>query len=239
MNDEQVQKLKLGAQGLGLELAQEQINLFIQYQDLLLRWNERMNLTSIAEKDFVALLFLDSLTPAKEFKFANNLSLIDIGSGGGFPGVPLAIAFPKISVTLLEATRKKIDFLTEVKSTLGLENVTILEGRAELLAKQQIYRETFDVVTARAVAKLPVLIELLAPFAKVGGSIIALKGSEADQEIEMALTFFSTLGLELDRVALINIPDTEINRAIVYLEKHASTPDKYPRSNIQAKKKPF
>ena len=210
----------------GVELNQKQLDAFAVYASLLAEWNEKMNLTAITEVGEVyEKHFLDCLIPAKKFSFEGK-SLLDLGSGAGFPGMAIAIAFPSCHVSLLDATEKKFSFLKEVKEKLGLDNVTFCLSRAEEFSKG---RGKYDVVTSRGFAALRVFVEVAAPLAKVGGTILALKGARADEELVEAKGIISKTSLTLsDRLSAV-LPCGE-KREILYFKKKEKTPSRFPRS---------
>ena len=215
-------------------LSDEQIEQFEKYMHLLLEWNEKMNLTAITQEEEVwEKHFYDSIIPFSKLDFSN---MCDIGSGAGFPGIPVKIAFPNVQMTLVEPLQKRCRFLNEVKESLGLENLEILNIRAEDLAKTK--RECFDVVSARAVAKLSILLELCVPFVKKGKMMVALKGKNGHEELENAKKAIDTLGVELMSEDTFLI-DQEAMRINLYFKKVKNTPIKYPRAYGQIKKKPL
>lgn len=215
-------------------LSDEQIEQFEKYMHLLLEWNEKMNLTAITQEEEVwEKHFYDSIIPFSKLDFSN---MCDIGSGAGFPGIPVKIAFPNVQMTLVEPLQKRCRFLNEVKESLGLENLEILNVRAEDLAKTR--RECFDVVSARAVAKLSILLELCVPFVKKGKMMVALKGKNGHEELENAKKAIDTLGVELMSEDTFLI-DQEAMRINLYFKKVKNTPIKYPRAYGQIKKKPL
>lgn len=217
----------------GIELNEIQIRQFETYMKLLVEWNEKMNLTAITEEEEIwEKHFYDSIVP---FGKLEQLSLCDVGSGAGFPGYPLKIVFPSISLTIIEPLQKRCRFLEIVKEELDLKDVTILPKRAEEYAREN--RECFDIVSARAVARLSVLLELCAPLVKVKGQLIALKGKQGHEELIESGKAIDLLGLQLKQEDTINIEDaTRIN---LYFDKVKKTPLKYPRAFGQIKKKPL
>ena len=226
--------LRQWAEPLGAPLAEHQLDVFRLYRDELLSWTvRRANLTSITDPDEVETrLFLESLWCAGALPATEGVRLIDIGTGGGFPGVPLAIAFLRLDVTLVEATGKKVRFLEHIIGQLGLRNCHAFQGRAEDLAHDPEHREVYDVATARGLAPLPTLVELCLPFIRPGGVLIASKGADAEQEIDDASNALSTLGGETERIIL---PDPDIpiptDHRLVLISKSAPTPYRYPRRN--------
>ncbi|MYD35926.1 MAG: 16S rRNA (guanine(527)-N(7))-methyltransferase RsmG [Dehalococcoidia bacterium] len=216
----------------GAPLTDQQVAAFKTYCDELLTWNaNRANLTAITDPAEVeSRLFLESLWCAAALPQTSGLRLIDVGSGGGFPGLPLVIAFPGLDVTLLEATGKKVDFLQHMIACLKLPNARAIHGRAEDLAHDSEHREAYDVATARALAPLPALLELCLPFMKVGGMLIAPKGADAEQEVDAASNALSVLGGEAQGIILPE-PDSPISadHRLVVIRKVAPTPDSHPR----------
>ncbi len=219
---------------LGIQLTQQQLEQFEQYMHMLQEWNEKMNLTAITEEEEVwEKHFYDSILP---FASLDPASMCDVGSGAGFPGIPVKIAFPKCKMTLIEPLQKRCRFLEAVVEELGLDNVKIINERAEDYAKD--HRENFQIVSARAVAKLSILLELCIPLLKVNGIMVALKGKNGNEELQQAKRAISELGIQLIKEEKTTIEDgsTRIN---LYFEKMRSTPKKYPRAYAQIKKKPL
>lgn len=210
---------------------------FYNYMKELLDWNEKINLTAIKdEKEFVVKHFIDSLTIAN--LVPDNAKVIDIGTGAGFPGIPLKIVKDSIEITLVDSVNKKVMVLQDVINKLGLENIDAIHTRAEDIAHKTEYRESFDIATSRAVSNLTTLVEYLLPFVKVGGKVLCMKGPNCDIEIQDAKKAISTFGGKIvDKVSL-NI-DGELERHIVVIEKVANTPKKYPRGQGLPLKKPL
>ncbi|MBI4282163.1 MAG: 16S rRNA (guanine(527)-N(7))-methyltransferase RsmG [Chloroflexi bacterium] len=238
----QVEVLRKGVQRLGLDLGEDQVLLFQRYLQELLDWNRRVNLTAIVENREVQVKhFLDSLTVSLVIprEVTSGGSLIDIGSGGGFPGLPLKILWPSLRVTLAESVGKKAAFLRYVTDTLGLEGVEVHCQRAESLAHHPHLRETFDVVVARAVAELNVLAELTLPFCKLGGRVVAQKKSGIEDEIKRAERAVSLLGGVLERVEEVHLEEIGETRWLVVLAKNAPSPSSYPRRPGLPAKRPL
>ena len=234
--------LRAGAERLGIPLSPQQLDAFRLYRSELLAWNStRANLTAITAPDDVeSLLFLESLACARALPDSSPTRLIDIGTGGGFPGLPLAIAFPRLDVTLVEATGRKVRFLEHVIGLLGLRNCRAFQGRAEDLAHDPEHREMYDAATARALAPLPALVELCLPFVRVGGVLIAPKGADAEIEIHAASNALAALGGESEGIILPD-PETSVpaDHRLVLIRKSAPTPYQYPRRNGVPARRPL
>jgi 16S rRNA (guanine527-N7)-methyltransferase len=226
-------RLVTGAAAFGIQLGRTQIDRFRRYYLELVDWNSRVNLTSITEWEQVQTrLFLDSLAASTVLPpdlSASGGRILDVGSGAGFPGLPLKIAFPALSVTLIDATAKKTAFLVHVARVLELKDVEVYTGRAEALAHEPLLRESYDVVLARGLARLPVLAELCLPFCRVGGRVVAHKKPAIDQEISDAQVAFEAMGAELIEMRDVTLEGSEYVGALVVLEKTGPTPDRYPR----------
>ena len=220
-----------------LNLPAEGIPSLERYAELLVEKNKVMNLTAITEpKDVATLHFLDcaALLTLAEFK---GKKVADVGTGAGFPGMPLRILEPSMDITLLDSLNKRIDFLKEVCADLALENVNCVHGRAEEFAAD--HRESYDIVTSRAVANLSMLSELCLPLVKVGGLFLAMKSTECEEELEAAKKAIKTLGGKTEKVADYVIPGTDITHRLVIIRKLSPTPAKYPRRFAQIKKQPL
>ncbi len=213
----------------GIFLSPQQFAQFETYYKLLVEWNEKMNLTAITDKEGVYLKhFFDSITPAFYYDFSQPLSICDVGAGAGFPSIPLKICFPHLHVSIVDSLQKRITFLNHLAAQLELEGVAFYHDRAETFGQKSV-RESFDVVMARAVARLSVLSELCLPLVKVGGTFIAMKGASAQEELEQGKTAIRVLGGEVAKVEQFLLPIEESERAIVFVEKKRKTPKKYPR----------
>jgi 16S rRNA (guanine527-N7)-methyltransferase len=226
-----MEKLIAGAKNIGLSLSPRQLEQFYTYYRQLVEWNKRINLTSITDIREVQIKhFLDSLSVTLAFKQkVAGWCFIDVGAGGGFPGLPLKIALPDIKLVLLEATAKKAAFLHHMKQELGLDNVDIVVGRAEEVARQPQYRERFDIVLSRAVAQLSTLVELTLPFCAVGGRLIAQKKGDIKAELGQAAKAIEIMGGSQPRVKRIELGELADERYLVIVDKIAHTPEKYPR----------
>lgn len=221
-----------------LKLNVEQTEQFFKYMDLLLEWNEKMNLTAITEpKEVILKHFVDSLTISKYID--ENSKVIDVGTGAGFPGIPLKIAKPFTDITLLDSLNKRLNFLNEVINQLNLKKIQTQHYRVEEAGQNKQFREMFDIATSRAVANLRVLSEYMLPLVKVGGKCIAMKGSEIEQELEESEKAISILGGKIESVEKLVLPGTDMNRNIVIIEKIKPTPQKYPRKPGTPSKEPI
>lgn len=209
---------------------------FYQYMNLLLEWNKKINLTAITEeKEIIIKHFIDSAIINSYIP--DNSKLIDVGTGAGFPGIPLKIIRKDIYVTLLDSLNKRINFLNNVIKTLELKGIQPIHGRAEEIAKIEEYREKYDVTTARAVAQLNVLVEYLLPFTKIGGLCICMKGPNILQEIEDSKNAINLLGGRIEKIEELILPGTNLKRNIILIRKEKNTPYKYPRNAGIIKKK--
>lgn len=234
-------RLIKGAEKLGLHLNSEQLQQFELYYQWLVEWNKRVNLTSVTDyKEAQIIHFLDSLTVISGFPTVSRdrqSRIIDVGTGAGFPGIPLRIILPGIRLFLLEATAKKAVFLRHITSELELDNVEIVRGRAEEVAHNEAYRESFEIVVSRALAPLNVLVELTLPFCVIGGRLIAQKKGDISREIDQASGAVDVLGGEITEIQDIGLAEFDDDRRLVIIEKLKATPSKYPRRpGIPAKK---
>ncbi len=230
--------LKEGAAQLGCPLEERALSQFETFMALLLDWNTRMNLTAITDpKEVVAKHFLDSLTILP--LLGQQDTLIDVGTGAGFPGIPLKIARPSLEVTLMDALNKRITFLQEVANTLNMANITCLHSRAEDAGVQKSHREVYDVAVSRAVAHLSILAEYCLPFVKTGGKFISMKGAAATEEIHDAKAAIMKLGGEVSDVVTVQLPFTDITHSLVVISKLRQTPAAYPRKSNKIAKSPL
>jgi len=230
----------LARQHLNLEITAYQQEQFSIYSRLLMEWNQKINLTAIQEeRDIIIKHFFDSLTCIQCFDQGASFSLVDIGTGAGFPGIPIKIVLGDISLTLVESVKKKADFCSLVVNALQLPNTKIVQARAEELGQSHAYRESFDWATARAVKELTVLAEYLLPLIKVGGSAIAFKGKENLKEIEMAEKAIFTLGGKISQSIPITLPEGYGQRTLFLISKVHPTPSVYPRRAGVPSKKPI
>ena len=214
----------------GIELTDNQITQFKKYFELLVEWNEKMNLTAITDLEGVYLKhFYDSISASFYFDFTKVESLCDVGAGAGFPSLPIKICFPHLHVTIVDSLNKRITFLNHLSEELQLENVQFVHARAEEFGQNVKYRETFDVVTARAVARLSVLSELCIPLAKQGGYFVALKAAAGPEELKDAKKAITTLGAKLKEEFSYLLPVEESERTLYVFDKIKQTPKEYPR----------
>ncbi|WP_322793267.1 16S rRNA (guanine(527)-N(7))-methyltransferase RsmG [Bellilinea sp.] len=215
---------------VGIQLTARQIAAFQRYEDELLEWNSRMNLTAIRDREGIRTKhFLDSLSCILAFRERPPERLIDIGTGAGFPGIPLKIIYPRMKLTLVESVGKKLEFCRHMVETLDLEDVTLLQARAEALGQDRAHREQYDWAVARAVANLPVLAEYLLPLVSLGGRMLAQKGESAHAEAVAAQKAIRLLGGELQQIIPVLVPGIAEERYLVVVDKVASTPPGYPR----------
>lgn len=234
----QIFESKLDA--LGISLTSRQQEQFVQFYELLVEWNKVMNLTGITEYEEVnEKHFIDSLSLVQAIDIDKVHTVIDIGTGAGFPGIPLKIAFPHLKIVLLDSLNKRINFLNTVIDELGLTEITTIHGRAEDYAKREEYREQFDLCVSRAVANLSTLSEYCLPYVKTGGMFIPYKSGEIDDEVQQAKKAIHILGGKLDEVIKFQLPDTEISRSFVKINKVQNTAKKYPRKAGLPAKEPL
>jgi 16S rRNA (guanine527-N7)-methyltransferase len=225
---------------LGVRLSPRQMGCFERYEKELLEWNARFNLTAIREPESIrAKHFLDSLTCLLAWRDAAPTSLIDIGTGAGFPGIPLKIMYPGMALTLVESVGKKAEFCRHVSQTLGLERVEVMQSRAEEVGQMPRHRERYDWAAARAVASLPILAEYLLPLVKVGGGVLAQKGEAGPAEAQSAEKAIRLLGGRLRQLIKIDLPGVAEERYLVVIDKVAATPPNYPRRVGIPVKKPL
>ena len=230
-----------GALDLGLSLTQKQIEQFDCYYQMLTDWNQRINLTSIIESNDVQIKhFVDSLTATMVLPsiLSKGGRFIDIGSGGGFPGIPIKLLWPDIHLTLVESVGKKTSFLSHLTNILKLNNVEVSNTRAELLAHKQNMRESFDVVISRGLAPMYILMELMLPFCKIGGVAVALKKGSLEQEISQANRSIFMMGGHIKGIDSVDVGGLRDKRVVVAIEKVNQTPDKYPRKVHIIRKRP-
>lgn len=223
---------------IDIKFNDKQLNQFYEYMNLLLEWNEKINLTAIIEpREIILKHFIDSLTINKYIE--KNKTIADVGTGAGFPGIPLKIYRSDLNVTLVDSLNKRINFLNEVVSKLDLKDINTVHSRVEDFGKDKRYREKFDYVTARAVANLSTLSEYLIPISKVNGKCICMKGSEIEEELENSKTAINILGGKIEKIDYFELPDSDISRNIIIIDKLKNTPNKYPRKAGLPSKEPL
>lgn len=239
MNIEEFEELmKKYGKKIEIEFTDEQLKKFYDYMNLLIEWNQKINLTAITEpKEIILKHFIDSLTINKYIQQKSTLA--DVGTGAGFPGIPLKILRPDIKVTLVDSLNKRINFLNEVIEKLNLEDIVTVHSRIEDFGKNKSYREKFDYVTARAVANLAVLSEYLIPIAKIGGKCVCMKGSNVEEEITSGKNAINVLGGKLEKVDEFVLPDSDISRNVIILSKIKNTPARFPRKAGMPSKEPL
>ena len=224
----------------GVELSEKQLSQFETYYNLLVEWNEKMNLTAITEIEEVYLKhFYDSVTAGFYFNFKQDITVCDVGAGAGFPAIPLKIAFPEIKLTVVDSLNKRIGFLQHVVDELGLEDVSLYHDRAETFAHRQEFRQTFDLVTARAVARLSVLSELCLPLVKIGGHFLGMKGANLPEEVRDGEKAVKLLGGRVKDIHSFVLPIEESERNIIVIDKVKETPKKFPRKPGTPNKSPI
>lgn len=223
---------------IDIEFNDKQLNQFYEYMNLLLEWNEKINLTAITIPEEIILKhFIDSLTINKYIE--KNKTIADVGTGAGFPGIPLKIYRPDLNVTLVDSLNKRINFLNDIISKLDLNNINTVHSRIEDFGKDKKYRESFDYVTARAVANLSTLSEYLIPISKVNGKCICMKGNDIEEEIINSINAINLLGGKINKIDHFELPNSDIYRNIIIINKIKNTPNKYPRKAGLPSKEPL
>lgn len=232
------EKLIENLKEIGVNINYNKANEFSIYMQILLEWNEKMNLTAIVEKnDILQKHFVDSLTALKYINQKDRI--IDVGTGAGFPGIPIKIVEEDTKITLMDSLNKRIIFLQEVITKLNLNNITTIHSRAEDLAKDIRYREKYDIAISRAVANLSTLVEYMLPFVKVRGKCLCMKGNNIDEEVTNAKKAIKELGGKIINVENFRLPNSDIERNIIIIKKIHSTPAKYPRKSGVPAKEPI
>lgn len=242
MNTEFVNAMKTGLEEISLSLSDQQMNQFYQYYELLIEWNKVMNLTAITKMEEVVIKhFIDSLSFIKVVddtgKFGKNM--IDVGTGAGFPGIPIKIAFPEQKITLLDSLNKRVKFLNEVISLLSLENIIAVHGRAEDVGRNLEYREQYDYCVSRAVANIATLSEYCIPFVKTGGFFVSYKSGNVEEELTAGKKAVKLLGGKIDSVIGFQLPGDGAERTLVKIKKIEGTSKKYPRKAGMPGKEPL
>ena len=235
-----MEQLKRKSEALNIVLNEKQLAMFETYYEMLVEKNKVMNLTAITEKnEVIDKHFIDSISLKKAMDVTKPVKVLDLGTGAGFPGIPLKIAYPNLQVTLLDSLNKRIKFLQEVIEELSLEGIDAIHGRAEDYAKQSGYREQFDICVSRAVANLATLSEYCLPYVKQGGCFISYKSGAVQEELEQSKKAIKELGGRVKEVIPFVLPDTDIERTFVVIEKVKQTPRKYPRKAGLPSKEPI
>lgn len=230
--------LMLDMKLLNVDISNKEKEMFYEYMNLLIEWNNKMNLTAITQPEEVAKKhFVDSLTVSKYIDKTSNI--IDVGTGAGFPGIPIKIVNKDIKITLLDSLNKRLTFLNEVISKLELKNVKIHHARAEEAGVNKEFREKYDIAVSRAVAPLNVLVEYLLPFIKVGGKVICMKGTALEEELEQSKNAINVLGGKVEEIEELMLPNSDIKRTIIIIKKEFNTPKKYPRKPGTPVKQPI
>lgn len=223
-------KFKDGLRELQLDVTEEQMAQFLDYYDLLIEWNGFMNLTTITEFDAVVEKhFLDSLCLVKAVPELSAQKVLDLGTGAGFPGIPLKIVFPELDLVLMDSVKKKLNFLDEVIDRLGLKKTVTVHGRAEEMARRPEYRQQFDLCVSRAVSNLASLSEYCLPFVKLGGLFVSYKSAEVEREAEEARKAIYLLGGKTEQIVKFEFPESDNRRSLVRIRKERGTPKAYPR----------
>ncbi|MBQ1461029.1 MAG: 16S rRNA (guanine(527)-N(7))-methyltransferase RsmG [Selenomonas sp.] len=234
------EELQKAAAEYGINLSETQIAQYNRYFELLIEWNEKINLTAItAPKDVAIKHIIDSITAYDAALFQAGTTVIDVGTGAGFPGLPLKIFCPEIKLTLMDSLNKRIKFLQTVVEELGLKDVECVHARAEEGARNKKYRESFDIAVSRAVARLPVLCEYCLPFVKKGGHFIALKGMQYNDEAEEAVKAIKVMGGSRTEIRPVKLPEIDDKRAVIIINKTMPTPKTYPRKAGTPTKNPI
>ncbi len=235
-----VDKLVRGLDELCITFDDKIIDKFISYYIILIEKNKIMNLTAITELDeVIEKHFLDSISLCKYFDFNKDINLIDVGTGAGFPGVPLKIVFPDIHITLLDSLGKRVNFLNEVIEIIGLKDIQAIHGRAEDYGRNPDYREKYDLCVSRAVANMSSLAEYCLPFVKVNGFFIPYKSGDCDEEVTNSKSALKKLSGKITSIKKFNLPDSDISRSFVFVKKYDVMSDKYPRKSGLPTKKPL
>ncbi|MBQ1889904.1 MAG: 16S rRNA (guanine(527)-N(7))-methyltransferase RsmG [Selenomonas sp.] len=235
-----IEEMKKAAAGYGIELSEKQLEQFNRYYELLVEWNKVMNLTAITEPHEVAVKhMIDSLTAYDASLFTEGATVIDVGTGAGFPGLPLKIFAPGIKLTLMDSLNKRVRFLQTVVDELGLQDVACVHARAEEGARNKAYREQFDIAVSRAVARLPILAEYCLPFVRRGGHFLALKGMQYQEEEQEAVKAIKVMGGSETQTRPVKLPGLEDVRAVIDITKGMPTPKAYPRKAGTPAKNPL
>ena len=228
-----------GLNNLNINLSNDQMQQFIDYYEMLIEYNKVMNLTAITDfNEVIHKHFIDSLSLVKVLSLESE-RVLDLGTGAGFPGIPIKIAFPEVEIVLLDSLNKRVNFLNEVIQKLNLNKISTVHGRAEDFGRSDKYRETFDLCVSRAVAKLSSLSEYCLPYIKPGGYFVSYKSGQVKDEMVLAEKALKILGANIEKVSTFTLPDTDIERSLVVIHKTTKTPNKYPRTAGKPTKDPL
>jgi len=239
-NKDPRQMLVSGCKNFDIHLTEEQVDKFFAYYELLIEWNGKMNLTTITElEDVIVKHFIDSLSICKYVDIEDEDTIIDVGTGAGFPGIPIKIVYPNVKITLVDSLNKRVKFLDEVIKQLKLKNIETIHARVEDLAHDIDHRQSYDYCMSRAVANLAALTEYCLPFIKVGGQLLALKGPSISEEIENSGEAIKILGGVLSNLEFFDIPYSDLKHNLVIIDKELDTPLKFPRKTVKIKKSPL
>ncbi len=229
-----------GCELLGLQINNNQADTFLKYMKILLEWNKKVNITAITDtKQFIIKHFLDSLSCIKSYNFSNQKKIIDVGTGGGFPGLPIKIMIPDINLTLLDSIQKRIIFLEALTKEINLQSILLIHGRAEDYGRKSLYREKYDVAVSRAVAPFRILLEYCLPFVNEGGIFIVQKSADIEAEIKEGTEALKILGGQVEQKIDLKLPFSGDSRSIIIVRKIKRTPDKYPRRVGIPQKRPL
>lgn len=224
----------------GIDITPNQLQLFDKYRNLILEYNKVMDITNITDEEGMYIKhFLDSVLIKNSNINFNNVKLIDIGTGGGFPGIPLKIIYPSVNITLLDSLNKRVNFLNNVVKELDLRDVETIHGRAEEFARKDSYREVYDIAVSRAVAQLSTLIEYCLAYVKVGGYFISMKGPNYKEELKQASNSLKVMGGKVTDIIEYSLPNNNGDRTIIVIKKICSTPKKYPRGQGKPRNMPL
>ncbi len=238
--DEKTKNFLNDLENIGIFLDEKQMRQFVAYYELLIEWNKVMNLTGITEfEEVLEKHFYDSLCIVRTISDLKNQRMIDIGTGAGFPGIPLKIVFPELKIVLLDSLNKRVKFLEKVIEVLELKDITAIHGRAEDLARKNEYRQQFDLSVSRAVANLSTLTEYSLPFLKMGGRFISYKSADVDEEVKSAANAVFLLGGKLEQTVKFQLPNSESGRSLICIKKVKNTPKLYPRKSGMPAKNPL
>ncbi|MEG2440486.1 MAG: 16S rRNA (guanine(527)-N(7))-methyltransferase RsmG [Acetivibrio sp.] len=233
-------RIKEEIEKLEIQLSDKQAEQFLKYYELLIEWNSFMNLTAITEyEEVIVKHFVDSLQLVKVLNLKEEYKILDLGTGAGFPGIPLKIVFPNLKITLLDSLNKRVKFLNEVIDELQLDGIETIHGRAEDYGREKAYREQYDICVSRAVANLSTLSEYCIPYVKIGGFFISYKSGKIEEELENSKNAVKLFGGKIERVETFHLTDTEMERSLVVIKKSKETSKLYPRNAGKPSKEPI